>query len=272
MAFAKLTSNGRKGRRETEGGGKSDQSDRFMSPCRLSSVEWAHRKEKSQLWRHPASHCGLGTLGLHYHRLNISPFSSTPPRGCFCWPGGSVWVGAAMGLCGTATPILQDMRSSTTHKDRDSQISREVTHLFLTANCHFQTGRWVHKFSFMGRMGVVWGLQGHQLDRALVQGTVSVGKENNGFLTAKPCEQVIHGCPLNVKSSGWWGVLHHWECKGHLIYSTSNLPGWSIILEESIDLIREPLLRDGLPASSLDAAEGCRACQLDTCLCDKPRH
>lgn len=49
MAFAKLTSNGRKGRREMEGGGKSDQSDRFMSPCRLSSVEWVHRKERSQL-------------------------------------------------------------------------------------------------------------------------------------------------------------------------------------------------------------------------------
>lgn len=49
MAFAKLTSNGRKGRRESEGGGKSDQSDRFMSPCRLSSVERAHRKERSQL-------------------------------------------------------------------------------------------------------------------------------------------------------------------------------------------------------------------------------
>lgn len=49
MAFAKLASNGRKGRREMEGGGKSDQSDRFMSPCRLSSVERAHRKERSQL-------------------------------------------------------------------------------------------------------------------------------------------------------------------------------------------------------------------------------
>lgn len=36
MAFAKFASNGRKGRREMEGGGKSDQSDRFMSPSRLS--------------------------------------------------------------------------------------------------------------------------------------------------------------------------------------------------------------------------------------------
>lgn len=49
MAFAKFTSNGRKGRREMEGGGKSDQSDRFMSPSRLSSVEQTHRKEQSQL-------------------------------------------------------------------------------------------------------------------------------------------------------------------------------------------------------------------------------
>ena len=64
-------------------------------------------------------------------------------------------MGAAIGLCGTATPILQDTASTTTHKDRDSQISCEVTHLFLSANCHFWTGRWVHKFSFMGRMGVV---------------------------------------------------------------------------------------------------------------------
>lgn len=141
MAFAKLTSNGRKGRREMEGGGKSDQSDRFMSPCRLSSVEQAHRKEQSQLWRHPPSHCGLGALGLHYHRLNVSPLSSTLPRGCFCWPGGSVWVGAAMWLYETATPILQDMGSWATHKDRDSRISCKVAHLFLTANCHFQTGR-----------------------------------------------------------------------------------------------------------------------------------
>lgn len=44
-----------------------------------------------------------------------------------------------MGLCGTATPILQDMGSSATHKDRDSQISHGVTHLFLSANCHFWT-------------------------------------------------------------------------------------------------------------------------------------
>lgn len=64
-------------------------------------------------------------------------------------------MGAAIGLCGTATPILQDMGSTATHKDRDSQISCEVTHLFLSANCHFRAGRWVHKFSFMGRMGVV---------------------------------------------------------------------------------------------------------------------
>lgn len=49
MAFAKFASNGRKGKREMEGGGKSDQSDRFMSPSRLSSVERAHRKEQSQL-------------------------------------------------------------------------------------------------------------------------------------------------------------------------------------------------------------------------------
>ena len=49
MAFCKFASNGRKGRREMEGGGKSDQSDRFMSPSRLSSVERAHRKERSQL-------------------------------------------------------------------------------------------------------------------------------------------------------------------------------------------------------------------------------
>lgn len=39
MAFAKLPSNGRKGSRETEGGGKSDQGDRFMPPSRLGSVE-----------------------------------------------------------------------------------------------------------------------------------------------------------------------------------------------------------------------------------------
>lgn len=32
-----------------EGGGKSDQSDRFMSPSRPSSMERAHRKEQSQL-------------------------------------------------------------------------------------------------------------------------------------------------------------------------------------------------------------------------------
>jgi len=49
MAFAQLACNGRKGRREMEGGGKSDQSDRFMSPRRLSSMERAHRKERSQL-------------------------------------------------------------------------------------------------------------------------------------------------------------------------------------------------------------------------------
>lgn len=45
MAFAKLLSNGRKGSRETEGGGKSDQCDRFMSPSRLSSME---RTQKSR--------------------------------------------------------------------------------------------------------------------------------------------------------------------------------------------------------------------------------
>lgn len=110
-------------------------------------------------------------------------------------------MGAAIGLCGTTTPILQDMGSSATHKDRDSQISCEVTHLFLSANCHFRTGRWVHKYSFMGRMGVVSGLQGHQLDYALAEGTLCVGTECNG-LTVKPCCQVLQRCPLNVKSSG----------------------------------------------------------------------
>lgn len=64
-------------------------------------------------------------------------------------------MGASIGLCGTATPILQDMGSNATHKDRDSQISCEATVLLLSANCHFRTERWVHKFGFMGRMGVV---------------------------------------------------------------------------------------------------------------------
>lgn len=59
-----------------------------------------------------------------------------------------------MALFGTAPPILQDMGSSATHKDRDSQISHGVTHSFLRTNCHFQAGRG-YKFSFMGRMGVV---------------------------------------------------------------------------------------------------------------------
>lgn len=58
-----------------------------------------------------------------------------------------------MVLFRTATPIyFQDMGSSATHKDRDSQISHGVTDLFLRTNCHF---REVHKFCFMGRMGVV---------------------------------------------------------------------------------------------------------------------
>lgn len=42
-----------------------------------------------------------------------------------------------MGFCGTASSVLQDMGSSATHKDRDSQISCEITHLFLSVNCHF---------------------------------------------------------------------------------------------------------------------------------------
>lgn len=83
-------------------------------------------------------------------------------------------MGAAIGLCGTATPILQNTGSTATHKDRDSQISCEVTHLFLSANCHFRPGWWVHKFSFMGRMGVVLGFQGHQLDCAPAEGTLCV--------------------------------------------------------------------------------------------------
>lgn len=99
-------------------------------------------------------------------------------------------MGAATGLSGTATPALQDKGSAATHKDGDSQISCEVTHLFLGSNCHFRAERWVHKFSFMGRMGVVQGFQGHQLDCAPAEGTLRVGAECNG-LTAKPCCQVI---------------------------------------------------------------------------------
>lgn len=47
MTFAKLTSNGRKGSREMEGGGKSDQCDRFMPPSRLSSMERARASRAS---------------------------------------------------------------------------------------------------------------------------------------------------------------------------------------------------------------------------------
>lgn len=40
------------------------------------------------------------------------PFSSTSPWGqCFCWPGCSAWVEAAIGLSGAATPKLQDTGS-----------------------------------------------------------------------------------------------------------------------------------------------------------------
>lgn len=42
-------------------------------------------------------------------------------------------MGASIALHGAATPRFQDMERQAIHSDPDSQISREVTHLFLTA-------------------------------------------------------------------------------------------------------------------------------------------
>lgn len=71
MAFAKLPSNGRKGSGETEGGGKSDQCDRFMPPPRPGSMEPTQASTASCDGIQPASVVG-GTLGTHYRRLNVS--------------------------------------------------------------------------------------------------------------------------------------------------------------------------------------------------------
>lgn len=52
-------------------------------------------------------------------------------------------MGASTGLRGAADPIRQDVECKATHNNADSQISREVTHLFLTAISRLE-GRFIN--------------------------------------------------------------------------------------------------------------------------------
>lgn len=67
-------------------------------------------------------------------------------------------MGASIGLCGVATPIFQDMERKATHNNVDSQISREVTHLFLTTIFRLE-GEFINLGLWAG-----WGFQSLKLN------------------------------------------------------------------------------------------------------------
>lgn len=149
MAFAKLPSNGRKGSREMEGGGKSDQCDRFMSPSRLSSME---RTQKSR-----ASCDGILLASVVWELWGYTIADSTfpsvfqPSQGLFMLARGVVF-GWGLLYGSVEWPLLHFRIWSVKPplNNVDSRISREVTHLFLTAIFRLE-GEFINLVLWAGR-------------------------------------------------------------------------------------------------------------------------